>query len=88
MGMTVEWEDDGIHEKLQDCPVMATQGEKYYKDALTGQQLVGHLVEAARKKELEYFAEKQVWRVRPREEAYQKMGRPPMSVIGEMGGRQ
>ena len=51
-----------------------------YKDDLTGQVLRDDLVRAARAKELEYFNAKGVWRKRPRQEAYSRTGRPPISV--------
>ena len=38
------------------------------------------LVEAARQKELEYFAAKAVCKLRPRAEAFTYMGKPPISV--------
>ena len=37
-------------------------------------------MEAARGKELEYFASKGVWHLRSREEAYKKTGKPPITV--------
>ena len=63
-----------------EVEVAAFIGEKIYKDALTGQTLPPALVEEARKRELEYFASKGVWHLRPREEAYRVMGKAPISV--------
>ena len=54
--------------------------QKGYKDDITNQPLLYGLVDAARTKELEYFAPKGVWIKRPKAEAFQKTGRPPMSV--------
>ncbi len=51
-----------------------------YRDAVSGQPLEPALVRAARKKELEYFDHKQVWRKRPRAEALAKTGKRPISV--------
>ena len=51
-----------------------------YKDDLTGQPLRDDLVKAARAKELEFFRSKGVWTKVPRQTAYQKTGRPPISV--------
>ncbi len=51
-----------------------------YKDDLTGQPLRDDLVRAARALELEYFNSKGVWRKRPRQEAYSRTGRAPISV--------
>ena len=49
-------------------------------DSLTGQPLDPELVRKARQEELKYFKEKNVWNKRPRQEAYQRMGKPPISV--------
>jgi hypothetical protein len=54
--------------------------QKMYKDDITKQPLLDGLVDAARAKELEYFASKGVWIKRPKAEAFQKTGRPPISV--------
>ena len=50
------------------------------RDALTGQELDYEMVMEARQIELEYFESKNVWYKKPRSEAYQKMGKPPVSV--------
>ncbi len=50
------------------------------KDDITGQVLRDDLVREARAKELEYFKSKGVWAKRPRREAKQVTGRPPISV--------
>ena len=82
VGMQVDWlePEDAVQEHVDNVMALATQDGKAYKDALTGQPLQTDLVEAARKKELEYFAEKCVWRLRPRSEAYERMGKPPITV--------
>ena len=54
--------------------------EKGYLDDITKQPLLDGLVNAARANELEYFASKGVWIKRPKSEAFQKTGRPPISV--------
>jgi len=51
-----------------------------YKDDLSGQTLVDSLVHEAMNKELEYFDDKAVWELRPREECQQKTGRKPVTV--------
>jgi len=51
-----------------------------FKDDLTKQPLIDTLVYEARRKELEYFAQKQVWLKVPRQQCYQATGRPPISV--------
>ena len=51
-----------------------------YRDNLTGQPLDPAMVRAARRKELEYFNSKLVWELRPRPEAKQRQGKPPISV--------
>ena len=82
VGVQAKWleADDDVEEYIKDAQVMATQGETVYRDALTGQPLISSLVEAARRKELQYFAEKAVWKLRPRAEAYANMGKPPITV--------
>ena len=51
-----------------------------FKDDLTGQVLRDDLVLEARAKELKFFADKQVWVKVPRQRAYERTGRPPISV--------
>ena len=51
-----------------------------YRDDLTGQVLKDTLVQEARRKELEYFLKKGVWRKVPRHRARQLSGRLPISV--------
>ena len=51
-----------------------------YRDDLTGQVLRDDLVRQARKKELEYFAYKNVWVKVPYQRAYDCTGKPPISV--------
>ena len=49
---------------------------KVYRDDLTGQVLDPELVKAARRKELKYFNDKEVWEKRERSEASQRLERP------------
>ena len=49
-------------------------------DSLTGQPLDPELVRKARQEELKYFKDKGVWTKKPRQEAYQRMGKAPISV--------
>jgi len=51
-----------------------------YADDMSKQVLKDSLVQEARAKELLYFNSKGVWRKRPRSEAFQKTGRPPITV--------
>ena len=51
-----------------------------FKDTITGQELNPVLVRAARKKEMDYFASKGVWALRPRSECLEKTGRRPVTV--------
>ena len=51
-----------------------------FRDALTGQLLQPDLVKAARRRELEYFAAKSVWRKVPRGDAQRYQGKPPITV--------
>ena len=54
--------------------------DKAFTDSLTGQPLQADMVRAARKKELEYFAAKRVWRKVPRSDALRLQGKPPITV--------
>ena len=56
------------------------KGEKVYRDAITHQVLIPKLVEEARRRELEYFAVKNVWYKRPRAEAMRVTGKAPITV--------
>ena len=79
-------EDDG--DALETCQafsasdkeINALQKSVIIRDALTCQELDIDLVRKARRAELEYFESNNVWYKRPRAEAYQKMGKPPISV--------
>ena len=51
-----------------------------FKDDLSKQPLVDALVHEARRKELEYFAQKHVWLKVPRQRCFAVTGRPPISV--------
>ena len=53
--------------------------ERFY-DSVTGQPLRADLVRAARKEELKFFLTMQVWAKRRRSEAYERMGKGPISV--------
>ena len=55
------------------------QSEKVYRDAMTGQVLVPELVKQARAEEMKYFTDKGVWIYRPRSEAFERMGKRPIS---------
>jgi len=55
-------------------------GQGPFFDDLTRQQLPSLLVKAARKKELEYFQSKCVWKRVPISESHRVMGRPPVTV--------
>ena len=82
VGIQAKWleADDDVEEYVKNAQAMAVQGELTYRDALTGQPLIPALVQEARRKELQYFAEKAVWKLRPRAEAYASMGKPPITV--------
>ena len=54
--------------------------DEVFKDSVTGQPLEKALVRAARKLEMEYFEEKNVWERRPRAEALARTGKAPISV--------
>ena len=51
-----------------------------FKDDITGQVLRDDLVVEARAKELEFFTSKGVWVKVPRQRAFDRTGRPPISV--------
>ena len=55
-------------------------GEGPFYDDLTKQQLPTALVKAARRKELDYFESKDVWKRVPIAEAHRTNGRPPITV--------
>ena len=55
-------------------------GEKVYRDDLTGQVLDSKLVKEARQKELDFFEAKEVWIKKRFEEAKRRTGKPPISV--------
>ena len=59
---------------------LQTKGPEKFVDSVTGQPLDAALVRAARKKELQYFEDKRVWTRRPREEAFQRTGKRPITV--------
>ncbi|MBV61870.1 MAG: hypothetical protein CMH65_11270 [Nevskiales bacterium] len=59
---------------------VAVAQQYQFRDNLTGQPLDPSMVRAARRKELEYFNSKLVWELRPRHEAKQRQGKPPISV--------
>ena len=69
--------DEPAVAKLQTA---RAKGEKIYRDAITSQILIPHLVEEARREELEYFASKGVWYKRTRSEAMARTGRKPITV--------
>ena len=51
-----------------------------YRDDLTGQPLRDDLVKAARAKEPEFFTSKGVWSKAPRQRAFARTGKPPISL--------
>ena len=55
-------------------------GGAVFRDAITNQELNPVLVRAARQKEMEYFAAKEVWAHRTRAECFQKTGKRPITV--------
>ena len=64
-----------------DGPVLKSDnGEGPFFDDLTKQELSAWLVKAARKKELEYFESKSVWKKVSTQEAWRISGRPPVTV--------
>ena len=66
-------------EGFEDPELNALGLHVVFKDAITG-QLLDLLVRLARNEELAYFESKGVLHKRPRSEAYQRMGRPPITV--------
>jgi hypothetical protein len=60
---------------------MTGQGrDEKFVDSVTGQPLEHGLVKAARALELKYFKDKKVWEKRPREEAFRRTGKKPITV--------
>ena len=86
----------GLHNPGDDAEIMllnvlVQEGNKFrtgtkanqaqqFSDGITGQPLNAELVREARRQEPEYFASKGVWHVRPRAEAFAKMGKAPITV--------
>ena len=85
-GIQCLWEEpaETVLAKLdQEAEIMSVSGPAAggsFKDSVTGQQLPGGLVCAARRLELEYFEKKRVWVKVPRSEAFVKTGKAPISV--------
>ena len=63
----------------EENPETSPEGEEFY-DATTGQLLDPVLVRKARMEEMKYFADKDVWTKRPRREAFEYMGKRPITV--------
>ena len=91
VGTNVVFEEgNGSHSQLLslDCGtagVFTLKGarsgpQEVFRDDLTGQVLPTELVRAARRKELEYFESKGVWKLVPLGQARSEAGRPPISV--------
>ena len=57
-----------------------SQAEEVFRDDITGQSLDPALVREARRRELEYFESKGVWKLQKLEEARKLTGRRPISV--------
>ena len=70
----------GEYPQIESIFSMGQQQGKQYVDGVAGQPLDTSLVQAARDKELRYFEEKGVWVRRPREEAYRRTGKRPITV--------
>ena len=78
-----EREDDGSDAQVYIVDGMAFKidnGEGPFFDDLTSQPLPTQLVKAARRKELDYFEGKQVWKRMTISEAWRITGRAPISV--------
>ena len=63
-----------------EAPVNEALVTGKFKDDITGQLLNDALVEEARAKEMTYFASRGFWITKHRAEAFEKTGRPPISV--------
>ena len=70
--------DKAMAEEQLFGPAQGYSGK--YKDDLTGQPLKDDLVRAARAKELEFSSSKGVWMKVLRRRAFERTGRPPISV--------
>ena len=62
------------------CVLKVDSGQGQFCDDLTKHELSAPLGKAARKKELEYFESKRVWRKVSSQEAWKVSGRPPITV--------
>ncbi len=76
-GINAVDDDVAVHATLKG-PEQGYSGR--FRDDLSHQLLRDDLVHEARKKELDYFCSKGVWLKRPKGEAKQRTGRPPISV--------
>ena len=76
-GIQVADDDASVQESLYG-PDQGYSGK--YHDDLTGQVLKDVLVEAARLKELEYFAGIGVWKKVPKSRARETTGKPPITT--------
>ena len=60
--------------------LLASISREGIMDATTGQVLGGELVNVARELEMEYFKAKNVYTKVPREDAYRRAGKAPITV--------
>ena len=65
---------------LEGVELHHIKADEEFKDAITGQALDPGMVRAARRRELEYFAAKTVWKKVPRSDAQKYQGKPPITV--------
>ena len=65
---------------LGEVLLVQVEGEKIFKDDLTGQPLDPKFVAVARAKGLEYFESKGVWKMKPIEDARRRTEKPPVTV--------
>ena len=77
VGMHAVTDDEEVTKIMKSA---ATGYSGKYKDDLTGQLLKDSLVQEAREVELRYFESKGVWTKVPRQHAFARTGRPPITV--------
>ena len=68
------------HPELEKIYKLSEFQNEIFLDSVSGQPLEEALVRLARAKEMDYFESKKVWEKRPRQEAYDRCGKAPISV--------
>lgn len=73
-------DDESLVQESAVIPALLNCNPACIYESTTGQLLKNELVAAARREEMQYFEAKKVWEKCPTAEAFQKTGKPPVSV--------